>query len=148
LAEKHLLDAGFSNVRNLNVSQKNYPFGDLYAERDGVKYVISVKARNEHQADGKLNASYKIGPKARVAAARIRAREGFVPAWIAISLRAKEQTYSCYFGLLDELKGKHGIKMTPEARRSYVCFGESVQYTDDVSHLFNEARRRSTSPRI
>jgi hypothetical protein len=39
----------------------NYPFGDLLATRDGVRYFIGVKARNEmRQGEVGLNESYNL----------------------------------------------------------------------------------------
>jgi hypothetical protein len=48
-------------VENLNLRRNNYPFGDLPATKDGVRYFIGVKARNEmRQGDVGLNESYNL----------------------------------------------------------------------------------------
>ena len=55
LAEDVLRRSGFCNVTNLNRLAPNFPYADLYAERDGRRYVISVKTRNKYQVDGSIN---------------------------------------------------------------------------------------------
>ena len=42
-----LKGAGFENVRDINAETFNHPFGDVYAERDGERYLIGVKTRNK-----------------------------------------------------------------------------------------------------
>lgn len=61
LAIKSLVDNGFNNIRNLNDQKRNYPYADLYAEKGAEKYVISVKARNRHERNGRLNSRYNLG---------------------------------------------------------------------------------------
>lgn len=141
LASRHLRDAGFGDVRNLNEEEKrNFPFADLSAELSGVRYFISVKARNRYQADGvTLNSSYKLGAKQRKLA---RLHTG-VAAWIAVSFDIRRGKYSCYFGLLDELVGRHGIKMTAEATARYRCLAEDLKYPWDLTHLLNVPVRRA-----
>jgi hypothetical protein len=47
--------AGFSKVRDMNAESMNHPFGDIHAERLGVRYMIGVKTRNKYQVSGLLN---------------------------------------------------------------------------------------------
>ena len=54
-AIKALVDKEFDRIRNLNDRQFNEPFADIECEKGGQKYIISVKARNKFQLDGKLN---------------------------------------------------------------------------------------------
>src|SRR5205085_4351520 len=42
LADELLKRNNFSNVENLNIEKRNFPFADFFAERDGIRYVISV----------------------------------------------------------------------------------------------------------
>jgi hypothetical protein len=44
-ALKMLNDAKFSNVRDMNEATANHPFGDIYAERNGKRYLLGVKTR-------------------------------------------------------------------------------------------------------
>ena len=61
LAEAQLCANGFKNVKNLNHTlHVNHPGADLYAERNGVGYWISVKARNKYTEGKKLNDRYKV----------------------------------------------------------------------------------------
>jgi hypothetical protein len=47
LVAEELLGQAFTDIENLNARRHNYPFGDLFATKDGVRYFIGVKARNE-----------------------------------------------------------------------------------------------------
>ena len=59
-----LLDrAGFSKVRDVNVETFNHPFGDIYAERAGMRYLIGVKTRNKFRDIGLVNGEYNIQKK-------------------------------------------------------------------------------------
>ena len=66
LGIKALVDDGFDRIANLNDSRMNYPFGDLYAEKCGKKFVISLRA---FQRDLDKSVSF--------------------PSWLPISKRAK-----------------------------------------------------------
>ena len=48
---KALVDESFEKIENLNDTKMNYPFAVLYAEKDGKKYVISIKANIEDYWD-------------------------------------------------------------------------------------------------
>ena len=39
----------------------NEPFADILCEKDDKRYIISVKARNMYQINGKLNSRYNLG---------------------------------------------------------------------------------------
>ena len=47
LVAERLQHHGYTNVENLNLLRHNYPFGDLPATKNGVRYFIGVKTRNE-----------------------------------------------------------------------------------------------------
>ncbi len=65
-AEMLLSRNGFTNIENLNNKRKNYAYADIYAEKDGERYVISVKTRNKMRSVSKnrpkatLNDSYNL----------------------------------------------------------------------------------------
>lgn len=142
LAGEALINNGFENIKNLNTTQHNHPFGDLLAERDGKKYLISVKARNEKKDDGRLNDSYNCIIVSKAKNDRLK-DEGksveeitklaikevkdlallyeAVPAWITIPIRPERGAYAVYFGLLSQLGEKRAIPMTPDAIRQYQC---------------------------
>ena len=61
---KALVDHSFERVTNLNDKKMNYPYADLYAEKENKKYIISIKARNKYQKNSSLNAHYNLGNNA------------------------------------------------------------------------------------
>ena len=107
---KALVDAGFSKVTNLNDKKMNFPFADIYAEKTGKKFVISIKARNKFQLNGNLNSNYKLGERAYEKASKASKEfSNAIPAWIAIPFT--EHHYSVYFGTLDELDNSPSISV-------------------------------------
>ena len=48
-AIKALVDKKFDRIRNLNDNHRNEKFADIECEKDGLRYIISVKARNKYQ---------------------------------------------------------------------------------------------------
>ncbi len=118
-AVKALVDNNFTNIRNLNDQKKNFPYADLYAERNSEKYVISVKARNRYERSGRLNSRYKLGKDCNNQAARAESQFKAKAAWIAISIY--DDIYSIYFGTLDILEGNTGIPMTDKHLKKYEC---------------------------
>ncbi len=106
-AIKALVDEHFDRIRNLNDDRMNSAFADIYCEKDGRRFVISVKARNKYQKCGKLNSRYNLGngvyDKARRAADEYNAE----PYWMAIQFDAHE--YSVFFGSLECLNGAKAI---------------------------------------
>jgi hypothetical protein len=126
LAGKLLMEAGFSNIRDLNREHVNYPYGDYYAEKDAVAYVISVRTRNKFQQNGRLNPGYNFRKKSadvETIAARLKARL----AWIAIQVDVEAQRYWAYFGTMAALNvsgDRYSIPMTPGATRAYFCLAD------------------------
>lgn len=110
---------GFTAIQNLNNLEVNFPYGDILAVREGITYVISVKARNKFQANGKLNHRYKLGNRCYEHAAKAVERFGAVAAWITIPLSSK--TYSVFFGELSALGGKKGVYMRAADTACYEC---------------------------
>ena len=106
-AIKALVDNEFDRIRNLNDRQLNEPFADIECEKGGRKYIVSVKARNKFQLDGKLNTRYNLGTNAYDKAAASEKKFNAKAHWMAIQFDKK--SYSIYFGTLEELKGKNAI---------------------------------------
>ena len=48
-AIKALVDNHYEKIVNLNDKKMNFPFADLYAEKEGKRFIFSVKARNKYQ---------------------------------------------------------------------------------------------------
>lgn len=133
LAEHLLKVNGFSNVQNLNLLKSNFPFADFYAEREDVRYIISVKIRNKYESTcdetERLNSRYKLGSKCYEHAEVSELQFDAKAAWLTISLDS--ETYSAYFGLLSLLNGSRGVKMSEKAVALYECLAK------DLPHDFN-----------
>jgi len=104
---KALVDNSFERVVNLNDKKMNYPYADLYAEKENKKYVVSIKARNKYQKNNLLNSRYKLGSNARQKAKDAEIEYGAEAYWMAVQF--DEFTYSIYFGSLEELNERNGI---------------------------------------
>ncbi|PCJ23281.1 MAG: hypothetical protein COA97_11975 [Flavobacteriales bacterium] len=110
IAMKTLSDKGFKNIKNLNDIKENYPFADVYAEKDGKNYVINVKTRNKYKEKGELNADYNLlqsKGKDLENAKKAEENHNAEAYWIAIPF--EEKTFSIYFGSVKELINK-GMK--------------------------------------
>lgn len=106
-ALKALVDKKFDKIRNLNDDLMNETFADISCEKDGVKYVISVKARNKFQKNGKLNTRYNLGKDIYEKALKAEKKYNAKACWLAIQF--DYNSFSIYFGLLYELNGSKAI---------------------------------------
>jgi len=134
---KALVDCSFEKVANLNDRKMNYPYADLYAERDGKKFIISIKARNKYQKDHMLNAYYKLGSSAYEKARAAEFEFGAEAHWMAIQFDA--QTYSVYFGSLAELCQRNSIPMR-ECEKGNIgeCLVKDKRHYFDFSFFENK----------
>lgn len=129
-AIKALVDYSFERIVNLNDKKMNYPFADLYAEKDGNKYIISIKARNKFQKDNTLNAHYNLGANAYKKARLAELEYSAIAYWMAIQFDIN--TYSIYFGKLSELNPRNAI---PVGECEKGNFGECL--VKDKRHYFD-----------
>ena len=106
-AIKALVDRGYDRIRNLNDKSLNEPFADLECEKDGIKIIISVKARNKYEKKGTLNSRYNLGTNAYEKALASEKKHKAVAHWMAIQF--DNTTFSIYFGSLSELGVKKAI---------------------------------------
>jgi len=106
-AIKTLVDQGYNKIRNLNDISLNEPFADIECEKDGIKLVVCVKARNKFQKKGTLNNRYNLGTNAYLKASNSEKKHNAVAHWMAIQF--DNTTFSIYFGTLAELEGKKSI---------------------------------------
>jgi hypothetical protein len=106
-ALKSLVDKQFDKIRNLNDDSMNETFADISCEKDGLKYVISVKSRNKFQKNGKLNTRYNLGKDVYQKALNSEKKYSAKACWLAIQF--DHNTFSIYFGFLDELNGSKAI---------------------------------------
>ncbi|MCX6238847.1 MAG: hypothetical protein NTY07_15005 [Bacteroidia bacterium] len=106
-AIKALVDKKFDRIRNLNDNIMNETFADIECEKDGIKYVVSVKARNKYQKDGKLNARYNLGANVYEKALSAEEKYNAFAYWMAIQF--DKNSFSIYFGSLKDLNGSKAI---------------------------------------
>ena len=106
-ALKALVDKKFDRIRNLNDNTMNETFADIECEKDGQKYIISVKARNKYQKDGKLNTRYNLGKDVYEKSLSAEKKYNASAYWMAIQFDHK--SFSIYFGSLKELNGSKAI---------------------------------------
>jgi hypothetical protein len=121
-----LRHANFANVRDLNAATVNHPFGDISAERNGVRYLIGVKTRNKFTVRGPLNPTYNIRKKGADVAA-IAARQKAQLAWIALQVIPERQIFWAYFGTIaqiEELAERFSIPMRAFDTPKYECLAD------------------------
>lgn len=106
-ALKSLVDKRFDRIRNLNDDAMNEAFADLSCERDGERFIISVKARNKFQKNGKLNTRYNLGKDVYEKALASEKKYKAKACWLAIQF--DHNSFSIYFGQLNELDGSRAI---------------------------------------
>ena len=106
-AIKALVDKKFDRIRNLNDNLMNETFADIECDKDGIKYIISVKARNKYQKNGKLNTRYNLGNEVYEKALSAEKKYNATAYWMAIQFDSK--SYSIYFGSLKEINGSRAI---------------------------------------
>jgi len=106
-ALKALIDNKFDKIRNLNDDILNETFADISCEKDGEKFIISVKARNKYQKNGKLNSRYNLGKDVYKKAEAAEKKYSAKAHWLAIQFDHK--SFSIYFGDLDILNGSKAI---------------------------------------
>ena len=117
-ALKALVDQKFDKIRNLNDQKMNEKFADIVAEKEGVKYVISVKARNKYQVNGRLNTRYNLGSNAYEKASYAEEKYNAKAYWLAVQFDSV--SFSIYFGSLDELNGSKAIPVN-KCAKALVC---------------------------
>jgi hypothetical protein len=159
LVAERLQHHGFTNIENLNLRRRNYPFGDVLATKDRVRYFIGVKTRNEmRQGDAGLNESYNLVLIPDAANARLKeqgkttdqitsmllaevsslaADLDATPAWATVSIRPRAGTYSAYFGLVAQLGNRRSVLMTPKACATYRCLARDLTDSRVTLDLLN-----------
>jgi len=130
-AIKALVDNHYEKIINLNDKKMNFPFADLYAEKEG-------KKKNH-----KLNAYYNLGSEAYKKAATAEKEYSAEPHWIAIQF--DQFTYSIYWGSLEELNGKKAIPMRQCADGSTgTCLVKDKKHYFDFGFFGNKKDEKIT----
>ncbi len=106
---KALVDNSFEKIVNLNDKRMNYPYADLYAEKENKKYIVSIKARNKYQKNNSLNTHYNLGSNAYNKAKSAEKEYKAKAYWMAVQFDKYE--YSVFFGSLDELNLRNAIPL-------------------------------------
>ena len=108
-AIKALVNKKFDRIRNLNDQTINETFADIECEKDGLRYVISVKARNKYQKNGKSNSRYNIGFGSTVYEKALSAEKKYNASAYWMAIQFDHKSFSIYFGSLKELNGSKAI---------------------------------------
>lgn len=110
LAENALRRNGFHGVKNLNSPVRNRPFADLYAERDGFRYFISVKTRNEIRDCGaRINESYNCFSISQKRAMELKALG-----------KTTEEITRIAIAQIQELADAYGKTLTPDREATVI----------------------------
>ena len=142
-AIKALVDNHYEKIINLNDEKRNFPFADLYAEKEGKRFIFSVKARNKYQKNHKLNAYYNLGSEAYKKAATAEKEYSAEPHWIAIQF--DQFTYSIYWGSLKELNGKNAIPIGQCAAGNIgTCLAKNKRHYFDFDFFGNKKDEKTT----
>lgn len=105
------------------------------AEKEGKRYVISVKARNKFQRDGSINSRYKLGANCYENTKAAGDQYDATPYWMAVQFDGDR--YSVYFGSLNQLNGKKGIPMNELHLSDYHCFAFNQKHGIDFRPYWN-----------
>ena len=145
IAESLLHAHGFSDIVNLNEVRQNFPFADFEATRDGVGYLINVKARNKYETSGKLNVRYKLGSKVYTHINQLLENpkyKVYVPAWLAIAIEA--ETYDAYFGTIADLNGSRGIGMGVRSKKRWQEMAQNQSHAYDQRMFLNTYEQKQS----
>jgi len=138
-ALKALVDKGYK-VSNVNDIRMNFTFADLLAEKDGNKYIVSVKSRNMFQKNNMLNAYYNLGNDVYEKAALVQKEFDAEPYWLAVQFDIN--TYSVYFGSLSGLDGKKQIPLNKCMKGKIgECLVFEKRHYFDFDYFINERIR-------
>jgi hypothetical protein len=124
--------AGFRNIRDMNAETFNHPFGDIYAERGGARYLIGVKTRNKYQVSGLINPTYNVR-KRGAAVKPIAQQYDATLAWVAVAVIPEQQRFSAYFGTIAQIEDageRFSIPMRPEQTKRYECLSQPTEERD------------------
>ena len=140
---KALVDNSFEKIVNLNDKKMNYPFADLYAEKNGKRYIISIKARNKYQKNHTLNSRHNLGSNAYINAAAAEKEYDAEAYWMAVQFDVL--TVSIYFGSLAELSQSNGIPIRKcESGSVGTCFVKDKNHYFDFSYFENIKNEKIT----
>jgi hypothetical protein len=114
------------NIRDMNESTANHPFGDIYAERNGERYLLGVRTRNKYQVSGLLNPTYNIKKRGADVSKLAELHRAHL-AWVAIQVIPERQVVSAFFSTIRDIEegGKRfSIPMREFDTRKYECLAK------------------------
>ena len=128
---------------------------DILASKANKRYLVSVKSRNHttHKNDEKKD-SYNLlyakkkgdDPDIEVRAAAALAQEyDAIPMWAAVRVDGGRQVYDIYHGLIDDLKNKKQIPMSPSDRLIHKKLADRVSDPRIDAKWSNVRSRKSDS---
>ena len=138
--------ARFRDIQDLNERRYNHPGADFLADRDGIRYFITVKARNKYrQGTRSLNGGYNIHPNKVLKFAQQYDAE---PAWLTIQVDTESRCFSAYFGTIASLRNPSGVgvPMTPNAVAGYECLARDQFDAQIIPDLSNQIDEIATVP--
>jgi hypothetical protein len=123
---------------------------DIEASKNHQNYLISVKTRNHttHKNDEKTD-PYNLLCKKRGHDVDAEVKEAYkiayqcdaIPMWAAVRVDVVRQLYTIYIGLIDDLKNKKLIPMSPSDRRRHKTLAENV-VDQRIKESWSNVRRR------
>jgi hypothetical protein len=138
-AIKALVDNKFDKIRNLNDQHMNEAFADIICEKDDTRFVISVKARNMYQLNGKINDRYNLGSNAYRNANLAEEKYEGKAYWMAIQFDVHQ--YSVFFGSLISLNGSKAISISKcESNEIGIKLVYKKRHYFDFDYYKNNAR--------
>ena len=88
----------------MNAETVNHPFGDIYAERDGARYLIGIKTGNKYQVSDLINPTYNVRKGGVDVKKAVAQQYNATLAWVAIAVVPEEQRFGAYFGTIAQIE--------------------------------------------
>src|ERR1700726_3311755 len=117
----------------MNAETVNHPFGDIYAERDGARYLIGIKTGNKYQVSDLINPTYNVRKGGVDVKKAVAQQYNATLAWVAIAVVPEEQRFSAYFGTIAQIEDageRFSIPMRPEQTKRYECLSRPTEERD------------------
>jgi len=146
LATHALESKGFTAVRKIsdkerivrkNGHKRKIFFGSLMASKAKKRYVIQLESRRRLKKNGEPNVRYKLtttgfkgdfDDDAQAAERHFRAKTH----WVAVRIDDIDDSYSVFFGSLEQLNGRSAIPMDNDDVKRYACLARNKRLTDAV----------------
>ena len=114
----------------MNAETVNHSFGDIYAERDGARYLIGIKTGNKYQVSDLINPTYNVRKGGVDVKKAVAQQYNATLAWVAIAVVPEEQRFGAYFGTIAQIEDageRFSIPMRPEQTKRYECLSRPAE---------------------